>query len=100
MLNRIVRMVFSEESKPRFIETFYKKKPFIEAFSGCDSVRLMEDESDPLVLYTFSLWDKNESLQKYRNSAMFAETWRHVKPMFTEKAQAFSLLKHSQDETA
>lgn len=98
MLHRIVRMEFSEESKSVFVETFYKKKPLIEAFEGCHSVQLMEDESNPLVLYTLSMWDKNDSLQKYRHSAMFAETWKFVKPLFTAKAQAFSLLNHVADE--
>lgn len=100
MLHRIVRMEFSTETKALFIETFYKKQPLIEAFEGCQSVQLMEDHESEMVLYTSSIWDKNESLQKYRNSAMFAETWKYVKPMFTSKAQAFSLTKFTGDESA
>lgn len=98
MLHRIVRMEFTPETKANFVEIFYKKQPFIEAFKGCHSVDLMVDEEDDLVLYTFSKWDANESLQKYRSSAMFIETWKQVKPLFSTKAKAFSLIKHMADE--
>jgi quinol monooxygenase YgiN len=87
-------MQFTPDSKATFIDIFYKKQPFIEGFEGCHSVDLMEDEADDMVLYTFSKWDENESLQKYRNSEMFIKTWKQVKPLFASKAQTFSLLKH------
>ncbi len=99
MLHRVVRMKFSPETIRSFIEIFYKKQKFIQAFEGCESVELMNDESDNMVLYTLSKWESNDALQAYRNSDMFAVTWKQVKPLFSDKAQAFSLIKHIADET-
>ncbi len=98
MLHRIVRMEFSEATKDEFSKIFYAKKPFIETFDGCESVELMEDQDNPLVLYTLSIWQADDFLQQYRQSPLFIETWKNVKPLFSAKAQAFSLIKHQQDD--
>ncbi len=94
MLHRIVRMVFTEESKERFIQIFYQKQAFIQAMPGCISVDLMNDERDVHAMATYSLWNSEEDLEAYRHSDLFIETWKEVKPLFSEKAKAWSYTKH------
>jgi len=98
MLHRIVRMVFDEESKSEFINKFYQKQPKIQAMPGCISVDLMNDERDEMALSTYSLWKSADDLENYRQSELFLSTWEEVKPLFKEKAKAWSYTKHQRDE--
>lgn len=92
MLQRIVRLTLMPERRDDFVEIFKTKKSKIEAFPGCISVRLIQDASNPNILGTWSVWEDDDALQAYRDSAMFLETWKTVKPMFADKAQAWSYL--------
>lgn len=98
MLYRVVHMVFQEDKIKDFIHEFYKKQALIEANEGCHKVYLMEDTRNKNAMATWSLWETEEHLNAYRNSEMFAETWKTVKPMFSEKAKAYSLTKHEVHE--
>lgn len=89
-------MVFKEEEKANFIRAFYDKQPHIRAFDGCLDVILLEDQRDQLALSTYSLWESNKALENYRKSDLFVTTWAEVKPMFAEKAQAWSYIKHTE----
>lgn len=90
MLHRIVRMVFQESEVEHFIRIFNKKKAFIEGFEGCVSVMLVEDLRSEHAMATISIWESEENLEAYRNSDLFLETWKEVKPLFAEKAKAWS----------
>ena len=87
-------MVFKPEEKERFIQLFYEKQSFIEAFEGCISVDLMVDKRNENALATWSIWQEESFLDQYRQSALFIQTWEEVKPMFSEKARAWSFEKH------
>ena len=92
MLTRIVTMTFQEEKVKEFIQVFFTRKKNIEEMPGCHSVQLLRDFDQPNKISTISLWSSNEDLQNYRKSNLFQETWSTVKPMFSEKAVAVSLL--------
>lgn len=98
MLHRIVRMVFDKDTKAQFTDIFYQKQPFIQAMDGCISVDLMNDERDEMAMATYSLWESEQYLEAYRHSELFIETWKEVKPLFSEKAKAWSYTKHVADE--
>ena len=100
MLYRVVRMVFSEITKSDFVKIFYAKQSAIEASEGCIEVFLMQDERDPMAMATWSLWKEEKYLDQYRNSELFIVTWEEVKPLFTERARAWSFTKHVRDESA
>jgi quinol monooxygenase YgiN len=70
---------------------FDNSAPLIRAFPGCIEVRLMQDYTAPNVIYTVSRWQNHESLENYRNSALFKNTWAQTKALFCEKALAYSL---------
>ena len=91
MIKRIVKMTFREEEVETFIEFFSKNRPEILKFEGVNKVELFRDTSNPKVVFTISEWDGEEYLQRYRESAFFAETWKNTKVLFEEKASAWSL---------
>lgn len=91
-------MVFTPQSKAIFIDIFNEKKSKIKAFEGCFSVDLLQDEREENAMATWSIWESNEKLELYRNSEMFKATWEKVKPLFADKAKAWSYTKHGGDE--
>ena len=93
MLIRIVRMHFRAEEVPAFLDLFWKKYPFISTFPGVVALTLQKDAREPNVYYTHSVWEEESYLETYRNSELFADVWSKTKPLFVEKAKAFSLLE-------
>ena len=93
MITRIVKMVFRPEEAQAFEALFESKKPLIAASEGCFGVELLK-ESQPdtsgYVYFTRSIWENEESLEKYRSSALFAETWRLTKAKFADRPEAWS----------
>ena len=43
------------------------------------------------MFFTYSYWNSENDLNEYRNSELFAKVWAETKPMFAEKAQAWSV---------
>jgi len=76
-----------------FLEIFDKHKNAIRHFPGCSHLELLKDPTDPSCYTTLSHWDKLASLENYRNSELFSNIWKSVKPLFSQKTKAFSLEK-------
>src|SRR3954470_13460274 len=93
MLIRIVRMHFAENQVEEFLEIFNKNKQAIRNFPGCSHLQLLKDAKSDYIYTTLSHWDSEESLNNYRDSELFQNVWRSVKILFTERTQAFSLVK-------
>jgi len=69
MLKRIVRMTFKEDQIENFIEhVFNPSKHLIRNFEGCKHLELHQDKNKSNILYTYSIWDSEASLELYRNS--------------------------------
>lgn len=92
MITRVVKMTFKPESVQGFKEIFYDSQKLIRAFEGCNQVDLMRDLNNECVFFTLSFWDSEEDLNAYRQSYLFKNTWSKVKPLFSEKAEAWSLI--------
>ncbi|HEY1007154.1 MAG TPA: antibiotic biosynthesis monooxygenase family protein, partial [Sphingobacteriaceae bacterium] len=73
-------------------ELFARTRPGILAFEGCRQVELFTDTADPNIYFTVSHWDSEDHLNLYRSSAFFRETWSRVRPMFSARAEAWSLI--------
>jgi len=58
---------------------------------GCESLQLLQDKIIPGILFTFSRWKNEASLENYRQSELFIETWRKTKALFDQKAEAWSV---------
>ncbi len=91
MINRIVRMTFDAAQTARFVAVFDASKEYIRNFEGCMHLELWQDAADPCVYYTFSKWQSEEHLNGYRASTLFKQTWAQTKPLFAEKAQAWTI---------
>ncbi|MFN4082272.1 MAG: putative quinol monooxygenase [Bacteroidia bacterium] len=92
MINRIVRLSFDKTKVNEFVDLFNSTKMQIASFEGCKSLTLLKDFNEPNVFYTYSVWDSEEHLNKYRYSDFFKETWSKTKALFNAKPQVFSLI--------
>ena len=43
------------------------------------------------IFFTYSMWDSESSLNKYRESNTFKDIWSKTKPLFSNKAKAWSV---------
>ncbi|MFN8164792.1 MAG: antibiotic biosynthesis monooxygenase family protein [Bacteroidia bacterium] len=93
MIIRIVKMTFLPEKTGEFEEIFRSSGPKIREFPGCHGVELLKDLNNPSIYMTFSTWDEAESLEKYRQSRLFKDTWQKTKVLFSAPAEAWSLDK-------
>ena len=91
MFTRIVKMEFREDEIPAFLDNFEAVKSKIRNFPGCNFLELYRDKNDATIFFTYSRWNEEADLENYRNSALFKEVWSITKPMFRNKAAAWSV---------
>lgn len=91
MIIRVVRLSIQPEKAATFKRIFWNGYPRISTFPGCTELRLYEDADVPGCFITYSHWENAASLEAYRQSDLFRNTWEQVKPLFSEKAFAFSM---------
>ncbi len=92
MIIRIVKMTFLSAEINRFLEIFSESSELIGTFDGCHGVKLLRDADNDDVYFTLSEWESEDHLNIYRSSSLFKTTWAKVKPLFSEKAEAWSLV--------
>ncbi len=91
MLIRIVKMTFNENKITQFLKVFEESKPKIRAFEGCKNLELWRDKNATNVYFTYSWWQDETYLQRYRTSELFAITWAKTKVLFAAKPEAWSV---------
>ena len=91
MIKRIVKMEFEQENVSAFVNIFKTNKDKIITFDGCHSVKLLRDINTQNIFFTYSIWDSESSLNKYRESNTFKDIWSKTKPLFSSKARAWSV---------
>lgn len=87
---RIVKMNFREDFVSEFLEVFHASKDKIRNFQGCERLELWQDLKDPTVFTTYSWWENEASLNRYRESELFLEVWKRTKSGFSAAPQANS----------
>jgi hypothetical protein len=95
MLVRIVRMSFHPKHITQFLGTFNTNKEQIRNFAGCQFLELYQDKSTPNIFFTYSYWENEMALNKYRDSDLFNEIWGKTKILFNDAPQAWSVDKIS-----
>ena len=92
MIRRVVLMKLRPGTEALYLDIFELAKNEIRAQKGCMGIELLRslNEGDTFV-WTISSWQSNEDLEAYRASALFRKTWSAVKPLFSDKAQAWTL---------
>lgn len=93
MIIRIVKMSFEPARVNDFLEVFQASKQFIRCFEGCMHLELLNDVSQPNVFFTYSYWESETDLEKYRNSGLFAGVWAKTKVLFNAKPEAWSVTR-------
>lgn len=96
MIIRIVKMTFTEQNVPAFLDLFDKTSNKIRNFPGCNHLELLRDVRNPNIFFTYSHWDSTDDLDNYRNSELFADVWGKTTVLFSEKAAAWSLKQERQ----
>ena len=91
MIKRIVMMSFKPGQIGAFKEIFETNWQHIKGFSGCKHVELLQDKSNPSVFFTYSLWESEDHLNKYRDSELFSKVWSATKLLFNDKPRAWTV---------
>ncbi|WP_310994043.1 putative quinol monooxygenase [Aequorivita marina] len=91
MFTRIVKMEFQEENIPTFLDNFEAVKNKIRNFPGCTFLELYQDKNNKAIFFTYSRWNEETDLENYRHSDLFKKVWSQTKPLFKEKAAAWSV---------
>ncbi|MEX0997943.1 MAG: antibiotic biosynthesis monooxygenase family protein [Flavobacteriaceae bacterium] len=91
MFIRIVKMEFQADKIDGFLQNFEEVKEKIRHFPGCHHLELYRDKNNASIFFTYSKWEKETHLEAYRNSDLFNSVWSVTKPMFSKKAQAWSV---------
>lgn len=84
-------MTFEPAQVESFQELFNATKHLIRHFEGCERLELLRDVKETNVFFTYSWWQSEEHLNKYRFSPLFKEVWSKTKIKFCDKPQAWSL---------
>lgn len=93
MIIRIVKLTFQEEKLPEFFSIFEASKELIRAFPGCNRLELLQEANNPQTIMTYSWWDNEDALESYRHSELFKSTWAKTNPLFSDRAQAWSMVQ-------
>jgi heme-degrading monooxygenase HmoA len=95
MIIRIVKMNFQPDKVHDFLEIFNSSKHLIRSFNGCLHLELLKDLKSPNLFFTYSYWESEADLNNYRNSELFENVWSKTKILFSEKAEAWSVVQQS-----
>ncbi len=93
MVIRIVRMHFRAGEVEEFLNAFNQYQDAIRSFPGCTYMELMKDLRALNSYVTISHWDSPEDLENYRKSPLFLSVWSRTKPLFSARAEAFTVEK-------
>ena len=86
-------MGFQEDKIEQFLSNFNLNKEKIRGFDGCSFLELYQDKNNTNRFFTYSYWESEEHLEKYRNSELFKNVWASTKVLFNEKPEAWSVDK-------
>lgn len=93
MIVRIVKMTFREDAVESFLSMFEKYNEQIRASDGCSHVELLRGTESKNTFFTYSHWENESYLNRYRESELFAVVWKETKSYFAGKPEAWSTVK-------
>ena len=92
MIRRIVKLQFKQGSANEFLEDILPhQKKFTRNFKGCEHLELWRSVKDEDRIISFSIWQSEADLNRYRNSEQFRNFWYRTKALFAQKAEVESL---------
>lgn len=93
MIVRIVKMTFKPNETAKFLQLFEERKKTIRDFDGCRHLELWQEAGNEQVFFTYSIWDSEQHLNKYRFSSFFKDTWSKTKVLFADRPAAWSVIQ-------
>ena len=93
MFIRIVQMTFKDDTIQLFLDFIQKYVQQIRASEGCTHLKILRDQQNPNIIFTYSHWDAPQYLEQYRHSDLFQSVWAQTKQWFGDKPRAWSVDK-------
>lgn len=93
MITRIVKLTMQKDKIDTFTSYFDTVCNTIRNQPGCHKLQVWQDINQPNIFFTYSIWDGEQDLNNYRDSAFFGVFWKTVKPWFDAKAEVWSFNK-------
>jgi quinol monooxygenase YgiN len=93
MIVRIVKMTFRVDSDELFKEYTKEIRETIRNFDGCKDLDIYRDIHNPTIFFSYSHWESEEHLERYRESDFFRTTWAKTKKWFGDKPAAWTIEK-------
>ena len=91
MITRLVKLSLEPSKAAEFEAIFKESQQLIQNFKGCQKTDLFKVSGSQAEFFTISYWDNEQHLDNYRNSELFKSVWAKVKPLFADKAAAWTL---------
>lgn len=91
MITRIVKLQFQEDKTNDFLAFFETIKEKVNTFPGCGGMELLQDKSNPTIIFTYSRWEEENALNNYRVSETFGTIWPTIKVWFAAPAEAWTV---------
>ncbi|MRT92865.1 putative quinol monooxygenase [Ancylomarina sp. 16SWW S1-10-2] len=91
MIVRFVKLKLQSQHIADFKKFTEGEKKDIIAFDGCSFLEILQDINNKNLFFSYSHWESEEALNRYRDSAFFKGNWKQVKQWFAAKAEAWSL---------
>lgn len=88
-------MIFQPEKVEEFKNILCEVEPKIKTFPGCLKLDVYIDITSPATIFTISQWEDEKSLENYRTSPLFENTWSRTKILFAAKPEAWSMVTRS-----
>jgi len=79
------------EKVTEFLSVFDASKQLIRNMPGCTHLELLNDINSPSIFFTYSYWNSENDLNKYRDSDLFKTVWSQTKILFDAKPEAWSV---------
>ena len=84
-------MTFKSEHAQDFLTFVEGIKGKIMNMEGCLSLDILRDKSNTNIFFTYSKWESEIFLEKYRESEFFVKVWSSAKVWFSDKPQAWTV---------
>jgi len=90
LITRIVKLEFQKDKLDDFLLLFNETKWKVAEVDGCLGMQLLQNTENPCICFTYSHWEGEQALLNYRQSSLFINIWKSIKPYFENPAEAYS----------
>ena len=84
-------MTIRTEEIDRFVQLFEVHREAISSMPGCLGLKLHNQTEPTGVFFTYSIWQSESDLERYRKSPLFQSIWPQVKALFHCPAEAWTV---------